>query len=151
MCVQLTTYLRHLQVPWAPIEESKGRRPNNLLDFLRHRTRHYPPGTAFTPRKIQHLKTSIAEWSRRKACRKKELLSLIGSLSHACTVIVPGHIFMRWLITTSCRAKNLSHWIRLDAEFRSDLAWWSSFLDKWNGRSMMEVHAPSWNPTVEFS
>ena len=58
---------------------------------------------------------------------------------------------MRRLITTSCRAKNLSHWIRLDAEFRSDLAWWSSFLDKWNGRSMMEVHAPSWNPTVEFS
>lgn len=58
---------------------------------------------------------------------------------------------MRRLITTSCRAKKLSHWIYLDAEFRSDLAWWSSFLDTWNGHSMMEVHAPSWNPTVDFS
>jgi len=58
---------------------------------------------------------------------------LIGSLSHACTVIAPGCTFMRPLITTSYRAKNLSHWIRLDAEFRSDLAWWSSFLDTWNG------------------
>ena len=49
------------------------------------------------------------------------------------------------------RAKNLSHWIRLDAKFHSDLAWRSSLLDTWNSHSMMEVHAPSWNPTVEFS
>ena len=58
---------------------------------------------------------------------------LIGSLSHACTVIAPGRTFMRPLITTSYRAKNLSHWIWLDAEFHSDLAWWWSFLDTWNG------------------
>ena len=104
-----------------------------------------------TQDKIQHLKMSVAKWSKRKACKKKELLSLIGSLSHACAVIPPGRTFMRRLITTSCRAKNLSHWIRLDAEFRSDLAWWLSFLDTWNGHSMMEIHAPSWNPNIEFS
>jgi len=33
-----------------------------------------------------------------KKCKKRELLSLIGSLSFACKVVKPGRIFLRWLI-----------------------------------------------------
>ena len=28
----------------------------------------------------------------------------------------------------------------LNAEFRSDLEWWRTFLRHWNGRSMMSIH-----------
>ena len=97
----------------SPLTHHKGRRPNNLLDFLGIvvDTIH-AHGIAFTPSKIQRLKTCIAKWIRRKVCRKKESLSLIGSLSHACTVIAPGHIFMQRLITTSYETKNLFHWMQ---------------------------------------
>ena len=39
--------------------------------------------------------------------------------------------------------------IRLNAEFRSDLAWWSRFLSAWNGTSFLPV--PSQLPAVELT
>ena len=36
------------------------------------------------------LKAELANWRGRKACRKRELLSLIGVLSHACKVVRVG-------------------------------------------------------------
>ena len=112
-----------------PLKSQKVEGPTTSLTFLGIVLDTIHMELRLPQEKIQRLKTSIAKWTRRKACRKKELLSLIGSLSHACTVIAPGCVLMRRLITTSCRAKTLSHWIHLDAEFRSDVAWWSSFLD----------------------
>ena len=88
---------------------------------------------------------------KKEACRKRELLSLIGKLSQACKVVVAGRTFLRRMIDLSCKAKQLDHWIRLTQGFRSDLAWWSSFIERWNGRSMMEVHAGEWRPGIHFS
>ena len=109
-CLLLLNFWPHIP---APLPTIKVEGPTTSLTFLgividtihAHRI-------AFTPSKIQRLKTCIAKWIRRKVCRKKELLSLIGSLSHACTVIAPGHIFMQQLITTSYETKNLFHWMQ---------------------------------------
>ena len=72
----------------------------------------------------------------KKCCTKRELLSLIGQLQHACRVVPPGRSFLR-MITLSTTAKDLHHHIRLNAGFRSDLQWWSAFLADWNGRHML--------------
>ena len=40
--------------------------------------------------KLSSLRALLKSRKRRKACRKHELLSLIGSLSHACRAIKPG-------------------------------------------------------------
>ena len=37
--------------------------------------------------KIEALKVLFHQWDQWKACRKRELLSLIGKLSHACKMI----------------------------------------------------------------
>lgn len=44
--------------------------------------------------KLSQLQELIEQWRGCKACRKRELLSLIGSLSHACKVIWADHIFL---------------------------------------------------------
>ena len=66
-------------------------------------------------------------------------------------VISRGKIFSRRMIETSCRAHYLHHWISLNSDFRSDLEWWIAFLPLWNARSMMEIHTPSWQPSITFA
>ena len=54
------------------------------------------------------------------------------------------------MIDLSTKARHPDHWVKLDAEFQADLAWWENFISVWNARSMMEVHNPKWTPTVIF-
>ena len=69
----------------------------------------------------------------RKACRKRELLSLIGSLSHACKAVRPGRAFLRRFIYLSSVVKHLDHYVRLSRSPRFDIEWWYHFASKWNG------------------
>ena len=76
---------------------------------------------------------------QRKSCTKRELLSLIGQLQHACKVVRYGRAFLRRMITLSTSVRELHHHVRLNTSFRSDLQWWAVFLTQWNGVSMMSV------------
>lgn len=80
---------------------------------------------------------SLSHWSTRKCCTKKEdLQSLIGRLHHACMVVWPGRTFLRQMIDLLSCFHNGSHLIRLNVEFRKDLAWWVEFFGQWNGISL---------------
>ena len=87
--------------------------------------------------KLARLQREIRQWRGKRACTKRDLLSLIGQLQHACCVVRPGRTFLRRMITLALRAKKLNHNIRLNLGFRSDLQWWATFLPTWNGSSMM--------------
>ena len=100
--------------------------------------------------KLQELRKLIAAWSRRRAGKKRDILSLIGKLAHAAKIILPGRTFVRRMIDTAMKAKKLDHWIHLTAEFRSDLAWWHCFLESWNGLGMMQSVATEWTPQFTF-
>ena len=89
--------------------------------------------------KLQQLKTKLAAWRKRRACRKRELLSLIGSLSHACKAVRAGRSFLRRLIDLSTTVKQLTRYIRLGPSARSDIEWWYQYSTAWNGISMMSV------------
>ena len=64
--------------------------PSAVLTFLgialdtEHREIRLPE------QKLEELKALIRLWKSKKACRKRELLSLVGKLSHACKVVHPG-------------------------------------------------------------
>ena len=81
----------------------------------------------------------LAAWRKRRACRKRELLSLIGSLSHACKAVRAGRSFLRRLIDLSTTVKQLTRYIRLGPSARSDIEWWYQYCTAWNGISMMSV------------
>lgn len=87
--------------------------------------------------KLQRIRSSVREWAGKKACKRKELESLLGYLQHAATVVRPGRTFVRRIIEllSSTRAKD--RWIRLNADVRADLYWWLLYTEKWNGVSMM--------------
>ena len=45
--------------------------------------------------KLARLKSTLEEWRGRKALKKRDLLSLIGSLSHVCKAVQTGRSFRR--------------------------------------------------------
>ncbi len=91
--------------------------------------------------KVTRLTSDLAGWRGRKACRKRDLLSLIGMLSHACKVIRAGRTFMRRLIDLSTTAKKLEHFARLSREARSDIEWLWQFSTGWNGVKLLRCLA----------
>ena len=89
--------------------------------------------------KMEQLQQMVAEWRAKRTCTKRELLSLLGVLHHACQVVRPGRSFLRRMIELTKVVKPLHHHIRLNSDFRSDLQWWATFLPKWNGVGMMST------------
>ena len=87
--------------------------------------------------KLARLKETIQQWRGSKNCTKRDLLSLIGQLGHACKVVKPGRIFLSQMIKLSTVAKQLDHHIRLNHAFRADLEWWNLYLVQWNGVSLL--------------
>ncbi len=96
--------------------------------------------------KLERMLSELAGWRGRKACKKRELLSLIGILGHACKVVKAGRTFTRRLIELWTATKKLEHFVRLSREARSDIEWWWQYNVGWKGVSMLrnpDVARPS--------
>ena len=105
----------------------------------------------FSEERVNVLATLLEQWQNRKRCKKRQLLSLIRQLAHACKVVRVGRIFLRRLITLSTQAKRLHHWLHLSEEARRDLAWWIVFLPSWNHRAMIRSRPESQLSEIVFA
>ena len=96
--------------------------------------------------KLDDLLSRLHDWDQRKKCTKRELLSLIGSLSFAAKVVKPGRMFLRRLIDLSTSVDRLHHHISLNSSGRADIRWWLEFLPSWNGKCFIQsdlISSPS--------
>ena len=121
----------------TPVEPEKSIGPTTVIDFLGIELDTEAMEIRLPAEKLARLVQSLNEWRGKKACRKRELLSIIGVLSHACKVIRPGKSFLRRLIDLSTKVSNLNYFVRLNQSARSDLEWWFQFAKQWNGRAMI--------------
>lgn len=90
--------------------------------------------------KLKRLQIMLKKWINYKCCKKKELESLVGHLHDASNVIRSGRTFTRRLIDLlkSAHHRPAHSFTRLNVEARSDILWWHSFIEHWNGLSMMQ-------------
>ena len=79
----------------------------------------------------------------RRSGKKGDLLSLIGLLNHAATVVWPGRGFLHSLIDASATTAHLDHWVHLNALARVDISWWHTFIEHWNGISLVPPATPA--------
>lgn len=121
----------------VPIEPEKDEGPASVIGVLGVELDTVAREIRLPPVKLSRLKSDLASWRNRKSCRKRDLLSLIGSLSHACKAVRAGRTFLRRLIDLSTTARCLDRFIRLDTGARSDIEWWHQYCSMWNGVSMM--------------
>ena len=87
--------------------------------------------------KLRRIGEALASWRGRKACRKRELLSLIGTLSHASKAVRAGRSFLRRLIDLASLTRHLDQFVRLNCAARADIEWWYRYVESWNGTAMM--------------
>ena len=135
----------------VPLKREKVVGPTTSLDFLGIVLDTEAMELRLPDEKVTQLKGLLEEWLVKKSCRKRELLSFIGKLAHACKIVRVGRIFLRRFIDYSMKAKRLDHWIHLSIDFREDVAWWQAFLQTWNHRSMMHLISHGSPPNVIFS
>jgi len=121
----------------TPIELDKCEGPATLISFLGLEVDSEAQEVRLPQEKLSQLLSLLHAWRGRKACRKRELLSLIGLLSHACKAVRPGRAFLRRIINLSTVVKHLDHYLRLSRSARSDIEWWFQFASRWNGTAMM--------------
>ena len=137
----------------VPLAGHKLEGPCTCLSFLGIEVDTVAGELRLPAEKLRRLKATLREWYDRKACTRRELESLIGSLNHACKVIRPGRSFLRRIIDLLHRAslgiaRRAHHHIRLNREFRSDVLWWKTFAEEWNGISVWKRGD---QPTIEFA
>ena len=144
-----------LGLPVAP-EKTEG--PSTVLTFLGIEIDTAANQLRLPQEKLRDLQSSIRKWMQsggrpvpRRSGKKRELLSLIGLLNHAATVVRPGRGFLRSLIDASTTTPHLDHWVHLNALARADIAWWFTFLEYWNGVSLIPPVSPSFLLTSDAS
>lgn len=120
----------------TPVEEDKCEGPTTTIRFLGIELDTVAMEMRLPEDKLQQLRKQVHDWRGKKAVSKRELLSLIGSLQHACKAVRPGRSFMQRLIDLSKQATRLDHHLHLNLSTRSDIEWWHRFAAEWNGTSM---------------
>lgn len=131
----------------VPIAKHKREGPTTRLTFLGIEVDTTAGQLRLPPDKLERLNSLLREWGDRKVCGRRDLESLIGVLNHAAKVVRPGRTFLRRIIDLLHGVPMHPlhpHPIRLNREFRSDLAWWQLFAVEWNGTSFLTppTHLP---------
>ena len=96
--------------------------------------------------KLVRLRATLSRWERKRSATKHELQVLIGQLNHAASVVRPGRCFMRQLIETMKIPRLQSQSVRINCGCRADVAWWSTFIQDWNGIALFPTLLPG--PTI---
>lgn len=124
----------------VPIAAHKREGPSTCLTFLGIEVDSIAGQLRLPECKLARLRTLLDEWGDRKACRRRDLESLIGMLNHAAKVVRSGRSFLRRMLDLLHGTPTnpfAPRFIRLNREFRSDLAWWRLFIEEWNGVSFL--------------
>lgn len=87
--------------------------------------------------KLCNLMQLLCSFSKTRSERLQKWQSLIGHLSFAARVIRPGRPYIRKLIDRIRGVNNSRHFIKVTGEIRRDCSMWLSFLQQYNGISLI--------------
>ena len=119
-----------------PLAEEKQVGPTQCLTFLGIELDSSRMSPRLPASKRDSLLADLPRWLDRRKCTKRELQSIIGSLSFACKVVPAGRTFLRRLIDLFTSVKRPHHHIYLNSSAQADFQWWLDFLLRWDGVSL---------------
>ena len=137
----------YLGIPMAP-DKTVG--PSTVLSFAGK-----GPNTlnfeARLPRdKVMRCASLLSDYLKRKKVILRELQSLIGFLNFACSVVLPGHAFLRRLIDLTIGIARPQQFITLTQADKSDKGTWLAFLSNFNGSSFFLNQNWITNPSLQL-
>ena len=120
-----------------PMEPSKTVGPVTKMTFLGIEIDTQVMELRLPEEKLGELKKLLVSWLRKKHCIKGDLESLAGKLQQACRVVRPGRCFMRHFYAAISVARQRRALIRVNKSIRADIWWWYTFMQEWNGVSLL--------------
>ena len=146
-----TTIQQTCQKLGIPLALEKLEGPSHSLTFLGIEIDTIHMEARLPQDKLSRISTQLTSWLGKRKATKREILSLVGSLQHASKVVRPGRTFTARMYSTAARVKELHHFTRLNKDFRSDLHWWYTFINNWNGLSFLRLaqHQPTFDYQIQ--
>ena len=92
-----------------------------------------------TPERLAEIQMVVTEWLLKEEATLKELQSLLGKLNFVAHCVKPARIFIARLLNFLRQIHNSEKPIKIPSETKKDLLWWSHFLPRYNGISMMDL------------
>ena len=114
----------------------KKNKTGHVIDFLGIELDTMLMEARLPPDKLQKAKDLVKQALQKSSIRREELDSLVGFLSFAAKVVVPGRAFLRRLF--NAKAMSRGRHIHINENIKADLQWWHLFLPKWNGIRMLD-------------
>lgn len=142
---QLHQFLSLCRELGVPIASEKTEGPAQILCFAGIELDCCKFEARLPREKIVKCLTAIENCIGRKKITLRDLQSVIGLLNFACTVIIPGRVFLRRLINLTIGVKRPFHRVAITNEVRKDLLVWKQFLSTFNGKTMFLEEA--WLPS----
>ena len=121
----------------VPLAEEKTVEPTEVLVFLGIEFDTINMVMRLPHEQIVDLRNKLVVCLNSNKITLRNLLSLIGTLNFACQVIVPGRAFCRRLIDATCHLRKPHHKTRVTEDMKDDIRIWLSFLDKYNGTTVI--------------
>ena len=122
-----------------PLAVEKVAGPSLALEFLGIMLDTHRMEARLPMEKLLRTQQVVLGWLSKKNAKKRDILSLVGTLQHAAKVVRPGRTFVARLYAAAAKVVELEFYTRLNKGFRSDLWWWHTFLQHWNGASLLQL------------
>ena len=125
-----------------PVNKKKIEGPTTCLEFLGITLDTEKFEARLSEEKRLTLIDKLISFQTKKKASKREVLSLIGSLSFACKVVSPGRSFLSRLIKRAYSVTELHYFIRISDSLLQECSMWLYFLRAWNGKSFFLSRTP---------
>ena len=116
-----------------PLSEHKTVGPAQRLEYLGIILDTTEMKASLPQNKLSRINSLLLTFNNRRKCTKRELLSLLGHLNFACSVIPAGRSFISRLLVAATTVKKLYHYVQLDINCKADIRMWQYLIARWNG------------------
>ncbi|KAK3746307.1 hypothetical protein QZH41_015390, partial [Actinostola sp. cb2023] len=127
---------------WIYNKLGQGGRTLSAIDFLGIEIDTVRRQLTLPDRKLCELRLLLNETMAKRSITKRDLQSLVGKLNFAARVVFGGRTFLRRIIDNVNHMQRPHHHVRLNAQLRADLAWWTEFLGVFNGKTFFVESEP---------
>ena len=131
--------IKLLEELWVEISQEKLIPPTTRLEFLGITFDSQSMSMHVPQEKVKEIKEELHRWLFKTKVTRKELESLVGKLQFASKCIRTGKVFVARLIEW-IKHMNRKDKYTVPLEARKDIAWWSRFMQQFNGKAIIWMH-----------
>ena len=133
-----------------PMSSSKTEGPTTQLTFLGIQIDTINMVASLSEDRLGEVQSLLDDWDNREVASKKELQSLTGVLQWCSQVVRPGRSYLRRIIEHTTTLKSDRSQRTIPSSVFDDIRWWRSFINQWNGTSIIREDQWTDAATIEL-